>query len=112
MIPQPQPQQTPLLIGSLLADLGFGQQVIVAAMAGFIVWYGFRAMRIGRAAGGFVESLLKYGMAVGTFVTVGIFFGWVNPWVLLGDLFAGGAAFLDLLVQGAGWALDWLVGVV
>lgn len=103
---------TPLFLTDLLAGLGFGQQVVLAAMAGFFVWYAFKALRIGRAFGSLVESVIKYGMAVVTFVAVGIFFGWVNPGLLLADLLAGGAAGVDMAGRVLGMAWDWLLGVL
>lgn len=102
----------PLFLGDLLAGLGLGSQVVVALSAGFIVWYAFRALRIGRTVGGIVGQLVKYGMAVGTFAAVGIFFGWVNPGVLVGDLFAGAGAAAAAVGEFGDDLLDWLLGVV
>lgn len=89
--------------------LGIGVST-TAIILGFAVLQGRRMLHVGRAGGGFIESLIKYGMVIAAFVTVGIALGWVNAGPLFDDLLAGGGFAIDLLAQGARWVWGLLAG--
>lgn len=101
-----------LFLTDILGSLGVGQQVIVALSAGLIVWYAWRAMGFGRAAAGFIGQLTRYGMAVATFLAVGIYFGWVSPFVMLGDLNAAAAELARLVGEFGDDAIQALTDLI
>lgn len=86
-----------LFLADLLGSLGLGQQVILAMSAGLLVWYGWRAMGLARLIAGFFGQVTRYGMAVVTFLAVAIYFGWIDPFAMLGDLNAGAAELARLV---------------
>lgn len=102
----------PLILTDLVAQLGFGHQVVLALSVGFAVWYAYRAMGFGRMVGGFVGKGLRYVMAVTTFVAVGIAFGWVNPFTMFADLQAGGVEVVSLAHRGGAMAWEFVMGLL
>jgi hypothetical protein len=100
----------PLLIGDLIEMLGFGGEVVLALSVGFVAWYLVKGLKIGKLAGGIVNSGVKMLAFAIAFLAVGIALDWWDPAFskLFADLWTAIGALFDWVPR----LLTWLSEVV
>lgn len=103
-----------LFITDLIRFLGVNHQLVIALSVGFIVWYLYRFIGLGRLVGSLVGQTVRYVMAVTAFAAVEIAFGWLDPGVIAADIGAAIDAVNGVIREYGGvlvrTGLDWLTG--
>lgn len=102
----------PLLLGEVLVGLGFGQQVVLAALSMTAIWWVYRGIGVGKLIGGMVSEWVLRGLLVGAGFAFAIGFGWLDVAAASGDigaLLSQTGAFVGRFGDDA-WR--WLVGVL